>query len=229
MGEEESGNPELFYLAEIRQVRDEDTPLFDRIKRLPLKAKSGKRSVLVDECATVTFLRKGYLKMFFKTEGDDTSGITFLEAIKLMQATSADKRIPIGASFFDHLDSNKTAFDDKLVEEETSDFDSVTVAGNDVKAIKLLKALSKCKRFTEPQEEILQKIIDLWQNGEIPANITKNVLKISKNESDELQLFAEICDRIPDRYFIGRNQKREVMIGVKQVILSCWLQNGEAK
>jgi superfamily II DNA/RNA helicase len=229
MDEEEGVNPELFYLTEIRRIRDEETPLFDKIKRLPRKAKSGKRSALVDDCATVTFLRKGYLKMFFKSEGDETTGITFLEAIKLMQAIPTDKRIAIGASFFDHLALNKTAFDDKLVEEETADFDSVTVAGNDAKAIKLLKALSKCKKFTDQQEELLQRMIGLWQNGEIPANITKDILKIAKKESDELQLFAEIYDRIPDRYFTGRNQKREVMIGVKQVILSCWLQNGEVQ
>ena len=224
---EESGNPELYYLTEIRRIRDEETPLFDKIKKLPQKAKSGKNSTSIKNCATVTFLRKGYLKMFFKTEGDDTSGITFLEAVKLMQATPSDKRIAIGASFYEHLVNNKMAFDDKLVEEETTDFDSVTVAGNDAKVIKLLKALSKCKKLTEPQEDNLKKMIELWQNGEIPANITKDILKISKKETDELQLFAEIFDRIPDRYFFGRNQKRDVMIGVKQVILSCWLQNGE--
>jgi uncharacterized protein YbaP (TraB family) len=167
--------------------------------------------------------------MFFKSEDNETIGITFLEAIKFIQAAPSDKRIAIGARFFDHLGQNKTAFDDKLVEEEAADFDSVTIAGNDAKVIKLLKALSKCKKFTETQDELLQKMIGLWQNGEIPANITKDVLKISKKETDELQLFAQIYDRIPDRYFTGRNQKREVMLGVKQVILSCWLQNGGTK
>jgi len=226
MDYEEEGNPELYYLSEIRRIRDEDTPLFDKIKRLPRKAKSGKRSALISDSATVTFLRKGYLKMFFRTDTNETSGITFLEAIKLIQAMPDEKRINIGADFFDYLGSNKSAFDEKLVEEEIAGFDSVTVAGNDAKMIKLLKALSKCKKLTEPQEEILQKMIELWQNGEIPANITKDVLKLSKSESDELQLFAEIYDRIPERYFVGRNQKKTIMIGVKQVILSCWLQNG---
>jgi superfamily II DNA/RNA helicase len=227
MDNEESGNPELFYLNEIRRIRDEDTELFDKIKRLPRKSRSGKRSSVVLGTATVTFLRKGYLKMFFKTEGDETSGVTFIEAIKLIQSVPNDKRIPIGTEFFNHLGSNKAAFDDKLVEEEIADFDSVTVTGNDAKVIKLLKALSKCKKLTDPQEEAIRQMIDLWTGGEIPSNITKDVLKIPKKETDELQLFAEIYDRIPDRYFTGRNKKREVMIGVKQVILSCWLQNGE--
>ncbi len=125
--------------------------------------------------------------------------------------------------------NNDNDLDDKLVEEETADFDNVAITGNDARVIKLLKAISKCRRFIEPQEETLQRMIALWQNGEIPANITKDILKISKKEADELQLFSEIYDRIPDRYFSGRNQKREIMLGAKQVILSCWLKNMEAE
>jgi superfamily II DNA/RNA helicase len=227
MDNEDSGNPELYYLSEIRRIRDENTPLFDKIKRLPRKAKAGKNSELISDVATVTFFRRGYLKMFFKTESDKPDGITFLEAIKLIQASPAEKRVGIGANFFDHLNLNKSAFDEKLIEEEVADFGSVTVTGNDAKIINLLKSFRKCKKFTDTQEEILQKMIDLWQNGEIPANITKDALKLQKAESDELQLFAEIYDRIPDRYFAGRNQKQTIMTGEKEVILSCWLKNGE--
>ena len=36
-GEEESGSPELRYLAVIRQIRDQDAALFERIKHLPKK------------------------------------------------------------------------------------------------------------------------------------------------------------------------------------------------
>jgi len=226
LGEEEGINPELFYLSEIRRIRDEETPLFDKIKRLPKKAKSGKYSTLIDDSATVTFLRRGFLKMFFKSVGLETIGITFIEAIKLIQAPPEEKRIGIGAAFFDHLNNNKTAFDEKLIEEDVADFENITVAGNDAKMIKLLKALSKCKKFTDLQDELLQKMIELWQNGEIPSNITKEALKLAKSEADELQLFAEIYDRIPEKYFTGRNQKKSVMTDEKQVILSCWLENG---
>ena len=229
MDDDEGTNPELYYLSEIRRIRDDDTPLFNKIKRLPRKAKSGKFSTLTEDCATVTFLRKGYLKMFFITEGGNTSGITFLEAIRLIQATANDKRINIGERFFEHLNHNKVAFDEKVLVEDIADFEKTTISGNDAKMIKLIKALSKCQKFTEPQEEILQKMLELWQDGEIPSNITKEILKISKSETDELQLFSEIYDRIPDRYFAGRNQKKHEIPGSKQVILSCYLKNGEVK
>lgn len=227
MEEDEGMNPELYYLTEVRRIRDEETPLFDKIKRLPLKAKSGKHSPHVSDNATVTFLRRGYLKMFFKTECIKTDGITFIEAIKLIKASPEEKRIGIGAAFFDGLAKNKSAFDDSLIEEDVADFDNVTIKGNDAKIIKLLKALSKCKKFTDTQEEIVRKMIQLWQEGEIPAKITKDALKLIKPEIDELQLFSEILDLIPERYFSGRNQKKVTTVGEKQVVLSCWLNNEE--
>jgi len=233
MDEEESANPELFYLREIRRIHDEEKPLFDKIKNLPQKAKSGKISALVGDAATVTFFRRGYLKMFFKTEGNETSELTFLEAVKPIEAKPADKRIAVGSRFFDHLNLNKEKFDDKLIEEEerkNAGFYGMAVSGGGTKVINLLKSISKCKKFTKSQEETLQKMIELWQNGDIPASITKNVLKIHKKGFDELKLFAEIHKIIPDTYFAGRNHKpKAVSGGEKQIILSCWLQNEEGK
>ena len=227
MDENEIGNPELFYLAEIRNIRDNNTDLFDKIKKLPRKAKSGKYSNYINDNSTITFLRKGYLKLFFKTGSNETNGITFLEAIKLISATPDDKPISIGSVFFDHLNSNKVAFDEKLIEEEVADLDKSRASGNDAKIVKLLKALSNCKKLTGLQEENLKKMIDLWQNGEIPAKITKDVLKIVKKETDELILFTEIYNRVHESYFTDRNYKPDTMIGMKQVILSCWLEKAE--
>jgi hypothetical protein len=225
MGGEDGGNLELHYLAEIRRIRDDETELFERIKGLPRKAKSGKRSTLIGDCATVTFLRKGYLKMFIKTEGLETVGITFLEAIRLMQAAPDEERIEVGAGFFDQLASNKAAFDDRLNKDETAVFETATIVGNDAKAVRLLKSLSKCPKFTEQQLATLHRMIELWQNGDIPARKTKDILRLSKTTSDELQLFAWICERIPESYFEGRSQRREPETGIKEVILSCWLKN----
>ena len=70
--DEESANPELAYLAIIRQIRDNDASLFERVKKLPRKAKTGRISELVTDEATLSFIRKGYLKTFYITEPDGT-------------------------------------------------------------------------------------------------------------------------------------------------------------
>ena len=70
-GDEGSTNPELAYLAIIRQIRDNDPKLFAMIKRLPKKAKAGKHSNKVAADSTITFIRKGALKSFFMSSGDE--------------------------------------------------------------------------------------------------------------------------------------------------------------
>lgn len=221
---EEGTNRELFYLSEIRQIRDEDVTLFNKIKRLPRKAKAGKYSDRTKSCATITFLRKGYLKMFFKTEDDTTEGISFINAISFIQAAKNEMRIGAGEYYFDHLEKNKAAFDDKLIEEDEVAFEKATLTGNDAKIIKLLKALTKCQKFTEEQDENLQKMLDLWQNGEISSALTKEILKDIKNIDDPVQTYFEIFDRIPDRYFVGHVKRKKDTDGEKQVILSCYLK-----
>ncbi|GAB1476867.1 hypothetical protein MASR2M70_17030 [Bacillota bacterium] len=222
---EEGTNRELFYLSEIRKIRDEDEKLFNKIKRLPVKAKAGKLSSHTRSYATITFLRKGYLKMFFKTEDETTKGISFINAISLIQSPKDEMRIQPGENYFDHLQKNKAAFDDKLIEEDVAVFEKAKVAGNDARMIKLIKALTKCQKFTGEQDENLQKMLNLWQNGEIPSALTKEILKDIKDIEDPVQAYFEIFDRIPDRYFDGRQKSRQGTDGEKQVILSCYLKS----
>jgi hypothetical protein len=191
---------------------------------LPRKAKAGKYSDRTNSCATITFLRKGYLKMFFKTEYDTTEGISFINAISFIQSPKDEMRIGAGEYYYDHLEKNKAAFDNKLIEEDEVVFEKATLAGNDAKMIKLLKALTKCQKFTEEQDENLQKMLDLWQNGEISSALTKEILKDIKNIDDPVQTYFEIFDRIPDRYFVGRGKRKHDTNGEKQVILSCYLK-----
>lgn len=87
LGEDgESSNPELAYLAIIRQIRDNDATLFERVKKLPKKAKTGKFSDRVQDDATISFIRKGSLKTFFRTERNETRQISFMDAIGYLKS-----------------------------------------------------------------------------------------------------------------------------------------------
>lgn len=228
--DEEGTNPELAYLAVIRQVRDNDIDLYEKIKRLPLKAKTGKYSELVDIQSTISFIRKGFLKMFFKTVADSTEELTFMDAIKYIKAEIDESKAPISDIYFNDLNKNKKAFDDKLNEEVEIKTVKHKSTGNDAKMIKILKAISRCKKFTDDQDELIIKMRILWEDGEIPQALTKEILKDIKalNDTvDELQLFHEIYDRIPERYFSGRTEKKSKTTGKRQVILSCFLRKDD--
>lgn len=225
--DEEGTNPELAYLAVIRQVRDNDIEMFEKIKRLPLKAKTGKYSELVVSQGTISFIRKGFLKMFFKTADETTEELTFMEAISHIKAEIDESKAPISKEYFSDLNKNKKTFDDKLNEEIEIKTIKPKIAGNDAKMIKLLKAIARCKKFTGDQDELIIKMRTLWEDGEIPQALTKEILKDINNlddNVDELQIFHEIYDRIPERYFSGRTERKSKTSGKRQVILSCFLR-----
>lgn len=225
-GEEESTNPELAYLAIIRQIRDNDPKLFSMIKRLPKKAKAGKSSEKVSEDATVTFIRQGALKTFFISSEAETKQLSFMQAIDLIKAEPDDAKVSVSSKFYEHFDSNSTAFDQMLVAEEEVSTEKVMVAGNDAKIIRLLKAMKTEPRLTDDQEQMIEKLIMLWENGEIPAKVSKDVMKKSKVVGDVLELYYEILKLVPLTYFEERKSQKTQVDGEKQIVLSCYLKTG---
>ena len=223
--DEESTNPELGYLAIIRQIRDNDPTLFSQIKRLPKKAKAGKICEQAEENSTIGFIRKGALKTFFQTNGA-TKQLSFMEAIKYIEASPEDKKVSVGSDFYDQFDKNSDAFDDMLIEEEAVSTEKVMVAGNDAKIIRMLKAMKNEPRLTDDQEEKLDILIKRWEDGEIPARISKDVVKKSKVVGDILELYYEIMKLVPESYFEERRGQTMKVEGEKQVILSCYLKKG---
>ncbi len=225
-GEEESTNPDLAYLAIIRQIRDNDPKLFSMIKRLPKKAKAGKSSEKVSEDSTVTFIRQGALKTFFVSSEAETKQLSFMQAIDLIKAEPDDAKVSVSSKFYEHFDSNSTAFDQMLVAEEEVSTEKVMVAGNDAKIIRLLKAMKTEPRLTDDQEQTIEKLIMLWENGEIPAKVSKDVMKKSKVVGDVLELYYEILKLVPPTYFEERKSQKTQVDGEKQIVLSCYLKTG---
>ena len=224
--EEESTNPELAYLAIIRQIRDNDPKLFSLIKRLPKKAKAGKDSEKVTGDSTITFIRQGALKTFFLSDEAETKQLSFMQAIDLIKAEPDDEKVSVSSRFYEQFDSNSDAFDQMLVAEEEVSMEKVMVAGNDAKIIRLLKAMKTEPRLTDDQEQIIDKLIMLWENGEIPAKVSKDVMKKSKVVGDVLGLYYEILKLVPPTYFEERKNQKAQVDGKKQIVLSCYLKTG---
>lgn len=222
---EKSTNPELAYLGVIRQVRDNNPKLFEIIKRLPKKTKAGRISELISGTATITFIRKGALRTFFCTSDGNTEQKSFIEAIKYIECNEDEKHISVSKEYYEHYDANNTAFDDYLVYEEEITTEKVMIAGNDAKIIKSLRALKSMPQLTEDQEEKIDKMISLWENGDIPTKVSKDVVKkINNAPADVVELYYAILNLIPPIYFEAKKKTSAKVDGSKQVILSCFLK-----
>lgn len=225
--DEESTNPELAYLALIRKIRDNDTKLFSQIKRLPQKAKSAKSDKTSKDDSTVTFIRKGSLKLFFKTDNNGTEQMTFMDAIKLIESEPDTPKVSVGGKYYDHLKANSLAFDNMLTEDEEITIEKPMVTGNDAKVIKILKAIIATDQLTDDQDKILKILICKWENGEIPAKVSKDVVKAAKLASDILALYYDIVRIVPEAYLEETKEKKSIVEGKKEIILSCYLKGGK--
>ncbi|WP_425446649.1 helicase-related protein [Dethiothermospora halolimnae] len=226
--EENDEESELKYLNIIREIRDNDENLYERIKRLPQKSKSGRILDDISNDKTVTFLRKGGLKKFFMGDSKDSKEIYFLQAMKYLEVTPNEKKVKTPKVYFEHLELNKLGFEIALTEEKEIITEKSSKTGNDAKVIKLLKAISKCKAFTDNQETLIKKMKKIWEEGNIPASISKEVLKQTKGMNDPVKIFYEIKEIVPEKYFEERKIKKKVNLsGDMKVILSSYLKKGD--
>ena len=223
-GDDDEINPELEYLKIIREIRDNDKILFDRIKRLPKKARAGKFSDKIFDESTLTFARSGALKTFFLTNSKETHQITFLDAINFLRCEPDEKQIPIGENFYKQYAKNCNEFK-MLLDENEADMLKITKTPPSVKNIIVtLKSLLKIPEFTDDQEEIIQCIINAFNEGDIPVRDVQKINQAIKSEKNPLQLFKKIYDIIDEKYLLGRQRTENLTNQQRQVILSCNLK-----
>lgn len=225
--EEESTSPELAYLAVIRQIRDNDKPLFEKIKRLPRKSKTGRESNAVKKDSTVTFIRKGALRDFYISDGKESSRISFIDAVHLLECEPDEKRVAVGSGYYEQFESNNQAFDDAIIEEDVIETSRPALQGNDSRVIKVLRAMQNEPTMTDDQEEVIGRLIRAYENGDIPQNITKKIWKELKEADDLTVAYFTITNSVPDQYLYERKDAVLKSTGEKQVILSCYLKGSK--
>ncbi len=223
-GDEEEINPELEYLKIIREIRDNDRFLFEKIKQLPKKARTGKISDKIDDESTLTFARNGALKTFFVTNSTETKQLTFLEAVEFLRCAPSEKRIPIGEKFFEQYDENQKEFKILLAENESYLIKSTRTPTNLKNVVATLKSLIHIPKFTDEQEEFIRRTINALNEGDIPAKDIQKISQLIKTETDPIQLLKKIRDVVDEKYLFGRQQTEKFSAPQRQVILSCSLK-----
>ncbi len=225
---EESNNPELLYLQTIRDIRDNDHTLFEKIKKLPKKSKTGRYSKKITDDATLTFIRKGAEKDFFISGKDETKQVSFIEAIKYIECIPDEERIDVGSAFYKQYAANNDAFDAAQIQDQIEEITKAPVRGNDAKVLKILRAIQMEPTMTDNQEEVIKRLIRAFENGEIPQNISKNIMKELKDAVDNQSAYFAIVNEIPDQYLYERKDAVLINKSQKQVVLSEYLKERKA-
>lgn len=225
-GEDEEDDPELKYLTFLREIRDKNPDLFERIKKMPKKARTAKK-YSVAENSVLTFFRKGKLRKIFMTNGSTVDEVDFLKAAEILESLKDIKKEKLDTEFYKYLELNKKAFD-AVFTEEGEEPKSAGGRSQEGKLIKIIKAVIKAKEFADEDEDYLHEVLRLLKEGGIARATIKRIVGEIRNDTNPLKILAKIKLGISPSIFQGTFAKSSADIsGPKEIILSEYLiKNG---
>ena len=223
-GEDEEGDSELKYLEMMRLIRDSDPELFERIKALPKKARSGRTVSALDQEQLVTFFRLGKLKKFYHHQGGISEEITFFDAVDLLGCDPEAKRAFIPPDkYFHMLESNKTHFE---LDTTMGEGEKPRGGASNINYIeKRLKEVSfrKYKGFTDSDEVFIFAVKKMLQLGLMAKKTAQKIKLELEQEEHPLQMLYILQKHI--RNVAIQNTVNSSNPITREVILSGYLVN----
>lgn len=222
--DDEDGDSELKYLEIMRSIRDKDPDLFEKIKKLPKKARSGKKIENITSEQLVTFFRLGRLKKFYHNISGESEEITFFDTVKLLECSPDTKRASIPSDqYFRLLDINKARFELDITTGEEDESRGGGGASNIKYIEKRMKEPSfrKFKGFTESDEEFLSGVKQMIQQGLMAKKTAQKIKKELEREDNPLKMLGILRQYIRSLTF-DQNPNNKA-ITKREVILSGYL------
>ena len=227
LGEEER-DPELEYLNLIREIRDNNGELFAKIKKLPKKARTGRKTAepSIKDNGLVTFFRKGNLTKTYLNNDEDIVDLDFEDTINLLKADENTEKEEIPKNYFSLLKKNKLEFENYFKKDNNI---IKTKLGTHQKKLKeYLLAIKGFYKLNEDEREFCLQVIGLIDNGSILKKTAKTIVdKIKKlKEPDLFKIYFTIKDNLDNSYFEDTLKLQEPEYP-KEIILSEYMIKGD--
>lgn len=232
-GEDDGETSELKYLALIKEIRDHDPDLFEKIKRLPKKARSSKPDGRTGD-GLLTYFRRGKVqKFFFASSEAQAAELDFLAAAEILECKPETEKEKLPDTYFDLLDQNKAAFVDATTEET---IEIQTKKGKDSadQILRILRAVFRnTQQLTDDQEAYAKTIQARLEEGALPRQTAKTALKalneLGTQMSNPLKVLAvlqtTVSPKLLDSHYA---QQRQYPTARREVILSMYLAQGRS-
>jgi len=225
--EEQEPQSELKYLNFIRDIRDNEPDLFEKVKRLPKKARSAKEMDGERE-RLITFFRQGKLKKFFIANEEASYELPFLEAVSLFECDKNVVRSKVPSTYYSLLDKNKAQFNLIMSGEELEAAPARSSRSSEGYVIRRLKAkdLRYYRAFTDEDEEYIRLVLTAYEDGIIPGNTTKRIKKAIEREPNPLKVLGILKKNIPNTLLGTSRTGQPSERARREVILSEYLASG---
>ena len=222
--DEDISNSELKFLKIIRDIRDNNKDLYQKISFMPKKSRSGKKFKAKNN-SLISFFRKGKLKKFLISDKDSKPiELTFIEAIKILESSKNDKREKLDKYFFNLLKNNKDYFDEVLYNVET---EHTQRRGLSVERflIETLKSLKNEKSFKDEDHQLRNKLLRVFEDGIVARMRAKEIKKeLDKEKTTDALKILNIYRKNISEKFLDESVKEKIIYGGKrEIILSEYL------
>lgn len=224
IGEDEEGDSELEYLEMMRKLRDEDPKLFEKIKRLPKKARSGRLVEGASQDRLVTFFRIGKLKKFYCNKDGRSEEITFFDAARLLECKPDTPRHPAPDDYHNRLAINKQRFEQDSIQAEDPAAKRMGGRSNLSYIEKRLKdkTFRSCPKFTDTDEEFIDGVRRMIAQGTVAKKVAQTIKKEFEKTLDPLEMLAILRKNIRLPVDPGTPQDNRAQAR-REVILSGYL------
>ena len=192
---EEGEESELEFLQIIRRVRDKEPKLFEKIKRLPKKARSGRMHDSED--ALVSFFRRNRLKKFYLAREDEREELTFLEAANYLRCEAETRRVKIPENYYELLAQNKKVFDE-ATRFDQDDLSTGSSRSNINWLIGYIKSIQNKPQLTDTEEDFLQEVLNALQRGIVPKKTAQRLRRALAKVRNPVKGHAVIRSHIPE-------------------------------
>jgi len=218
---EEEGVSELKYLTILRDIRDNDTETFSKIKSIAKKSRSSKNGKKNYENHLISFFRKGKLKKFLLSKNQIVKELPFLDAISLIECNPNEVKQKIPKEFFRELEANKIYFDEILTQSE-EEKTQTKGRSNEKQLLDILKSFRNEPSFQEENHSLVSKLIKAFDDGVVARKKSKTILQEIKKEENKtpIKILSIFRRNISDKYLDDTIKEQMIFGGKREIILS---------
>ncbi len=224
--DDDNEESELGYLQTIRNLRDKEPDLFEKIKKLPKKARVSRLAPKdMKDTSLITFFRKGMLKKFVINANANQKELTFMEAVEIFKCSISTKGIKTPKNYFEMMSQNKEyMFSITDADNQIDGLRRGTLA-NETKIIKNIKAcLNQFTGYTDDEESYLREVIGVIDKGLIAKNKCKRIKqRIDGIKFDRLAILNIVRSEITEQE-LQMKESGGLKVAGNEVILSEFLK-----
>ena len=210
--------------------------LFDKIKKLPKKARSAKKAPNINidnfefsDDALLTFFRKDKLMKFFITNiNSESLELDFMTSASILESQQNEPKLSLNLDkYYAMLHKNKSAFDFDEHDEYST---SKGISGNYYKLFRIIKTI-RDKNEQIPNEyssylsNLLYKILEKAIPSKTVYKLLKELNKLGNNIFDLTQVMNILKSNIDDNLLQSHLSEKKVQGNEKkEIILSVYLK-----